>query len=447
MSSQGSQWLTEQPVLRALVGGFGLVVILLGLAGLVAIRGTRAIEDDTARVVREQLVIARLLNDVQAEQNTLAAVLHQVAHMPDTMNREQLLESLGNADRALTRIAASAATTPESGQWRDLEMTVRQFSGGVLRAIRKGGKVPPEELALLFDRHDEVVRVEQELLDLSERRISDTEQNIEVESQQLANQSRLLLGACFALALLCAVLTVTFARRSIRRMEWQATELNRVSWHMLQGQEAAARRFSHELHDELGQALAALKANLSSASTPAAWKARRADCLHVVDDAIANVRELSQLLRPVILDDFGLEAGLRWLVDRFGERTGIETNYSSSFHHRLPEETETHLFRITQEAFTNVARHSGATHVSVELRSVGDKVNLFIEDNGRGLNTSSTSPEASLGMTGMRARAAQMRGELTLSRPTGGGLRIGVTVPWVHPQEEYAEQENPHPVS
>jgi len=76
---------------------------------------------------------------------------------------------------------------------------------------------------------------------------------------------------------------------------------------------------AREIHDELGQALAALKANLNVNRLE--WDARRIDCLQLVDDAIANVRELSQLLRPVILDDFGLDASLRWLTDRFGERT------------------------------------------------------------------------------------------------------------------------------
>jgi signal transduction histidine kinase len=198
---------------------------------------------------------------------------------------------------------------------------------------------------------------------------------------------------------------------------------------MLEGQEAAARRFSHELHDELGQALAAIKANITS-SDPNDWKTRRIDCLQVVDDAIANVRELSQLLRPVILDDFGLDAGLRWLADRFGERTGLDTTYESTFHDRLPEETETHLFRITQEALTNVARHSGATRVAVALYALNGGVQLSVEDNGHGL-TPSSHKESSLGLTGMRARASQAGGEMALSTPNGGGLRILVSVPRV----------------
>src|SRR5690348_17250079 len=94
---------------------------------------------------------------------------------------------------------------------------------------------------------------------------------------------------------------------------------------------------------------------------------------------------MSQLLRPTILDDFGLEAGLRWLCDGFGARTGIAVELHSTHSGRLPEETETHLYRIAQEGLTNVARHSGAKHVTLKLEPRGDAIHLSIEDDGRGL--------------------------------------------------------------
>jgi len=153
-----TKWLTERPVLRSLIGGFALVVILLGLADVAAVRGTRAIEDDTRQVVREQLVMARLLTDVQAEQNTLAAVLHQMAHMPEAINRESLLRSLENADVQLGRSARAAASTPEAQEWRVLEKTVREFSADVARVIREQQQASPETLSRLIARHDEVVR-------------------------------------------------------------------------------------------------------------------------------------------------------------------------------------------------------------------------------------------------------------------------------------------------
>jgi signal transduction histidine kinase len=203
---------------------------------------------------------------------------------------------------------------------------------------------------------------------------------------------------------------------------------------MLEDQEATARRFSHELHDELGQSLTAIKTNLTAldAASGQLDRGRLADCLTLVDEAIGNVRQMSQLLRPTILDDFGLEAGLRWLADGFSARTGIEVNLESSINGRLPDETETHLFRIAQEALTNVARHSGAKHVRIQLASIGDQVALTIRDDGRGLPPASAAAPANgrgLGMIGMRARARSAGGDVTFRADPGAGVLIEVRVP------------------
>jgi signal transduction histidine kinase len=212
-------------------------------------------------------------------------------------------------------------------------------------------------------------------------------------------------------------------------MEWQAAELGRVSFHMLEDQEATARRFSHELHDELGQSLTAVKTNLTALeSNGQVNHARLEDCLRLVDEAIGNVREMSQLLRPTILDDFGLDAALRWLCEGFGSRTGIEVRCDSHFTGRLPDETETHLFRIAQEALTNVARHAGAKHVQVELAAGEGAVRLAIQDDGAGLPPEPANPRG-LGMIGMRARAGSAGGEVTVRSRPGEGVLIEVRVP------------------
>jgi len=194
---------------------------------------------------------------------------------------------------------------------------------------------------------------------------------------------------------------------------------------MLEDQEAAARRFSHELHDELGQSLTALKANLAAIDGNSA---RVADCVHLVDEAIGNVREMSQLLRPTILDDFGLAAGLRWLCEGFGQRTGIDVTCEVPFAGRLPDGAETHLFRIAQEALTNVARHASAKHVRLRLEQADGLVSLRISDDGRGLSGSPDNPRG-LGLIGMRARARSAGGDMEIRSRPGEGVLIEVRVP------------------
>ncbi|MEJ7605124.1 MAG: histidine kinase [Bryobacteraceae bacterium] len=198
--------------------------------------------------------------------------------------------------------------------------------------------------------------------------------------------SLVLLGMALATALAGAVLTARIVNQMFRRQQWQTSELSRLSSRAMADQEETARRFSRELHDEFGQTLSAIEANLVTMhNTQQYHPVRMEDCLALIKHAIENTRDLSQLLRPSILDDFGLNAGLRWLADVFSQRTDIQVDYASSLADRLDDETETQLFRIAQEALTNVGRHANATAVEMQLTSAADHVILTVSDNGEGI--------------------------------------------------------------
>ena len=127
-----------------------------------------------------------------------------------------------------------------------------------------------------------------------------------------------------------------FVNRMFRALRWQAAELPGLSSRTMADQEDTASRLSREMHDHFGQTLSAIEANLVAMQNARAFHpGRMEDCLGLVKDAVENVREVSQLLRPSILDDFGLDASLRWLADSFAERTGNNVRYSSSFTGRL----------------------------------------------------------------------------------------------------------------
>lgn len=421
--------ITQRTVVWGLAAGFALVVVLLGLAGLVAMRDSREIRKSAALLVREQLLVAHLLHEVQAEEDALALILHGLVRTSGKLDRAACLRDLEKADRAVARLAQEASRTPQAGQWQVLAQKTKAFTTTTREALNHAEGMPKDTLDQLFSSHDGVVRLIHELILLSTEHLEQTDQHMGRQLQELANESAVLLSSCFILATLCAAGTISFVRHSIRQIEWQTNELNRVSWHMLQSQEQTARRFSHELHDELGQSLAAVRANLTS-GTLDDREERRADCVNLVDQAIANVRELSQLLRPVILDDFGLDAGLRWLVEKFGQRSRMRVNYDSNLDVRLDSELETHLFRIAQEALTNVARHSGAGTVRVLLEMSEGQVRLVVEDDGCGLAPGAREgSRSSLGLIGMRARARQAGGDLQLVSSQPKGLRVEVNVP------------------
>jgi signal transduction histidine kinase len=415
-------------IFRVLIGGFSIVIALLVAAGAIVVNSARSVKENAAALVAQQLTSTRLMEQVESEQQALNAVFYKLTRDPEQLDRGRIIAELDAADLRMRRILGEGESRADQQQWDELRQASASFSAEARRLLSEPDVTSYSSRDLLR-RHEEATAIIGKLVASGYQRALAAQREIERRSGRLAKESLVLLGGCLAAALICSWLTVRIAAELFRKVEWQAGELSRVSWHMLENQETTARRFSHELHDELGQSLAAVKANLAAYAGPDG--ARIEDTRRLVDEAIRNVRELSQLLRPTILDDFGLDASLRWLSERFAQRTGLEVVYNSEFQERLADETETHFFRIVQEALTNVARHSGATRVAIELRRDKDRICLSLEDNGRGLETSKNGGSNGMGMTGMRARARSAGGEMSVRSKPGEGVRIEVWAPGV----------------
>lgn len=419
----------ERRLLRGLFTGFAAVIGLLGLTGLFATRGSSRIQDEAAQLAREQRLVTRLFRGVEHEQAALSAVLRHLAQpAPDRQAGHRLLAQLEAGTADLMQIAEQGRASLPDAPWAELRLAVERFRADARRLLQAEGAYTAAELAGLFVEEQRVATLFSQLLESRIDHLNAHERDIERQSHRLASTSAALVGAGFVLSVVCAVASLRGVRSNIRRIEWQADALNTVSWHMLGHQEAAARRFAHELHDELGQSLAAVRAAISRTSNGLDPDVRN-NALQQVDSAIANVRDLSQLLRPVVLDDLGLEPALRWLVEGFSERTGIRAEFTSQLGRRLPDTVETHVFRIAQEALTNIARHSHATRFTMDLRLEHDELVLVLEDNGIGLQSSRNDPKPSLGVIGMQARARQCAGELRLEPAHGHGLRLVLRIP------------------
>jgi signal transduction histidine kinase len=423
------QQITHENIFRVLLLGFMLIILLLIAAASISVQSIRSIIENAADLVNQELVANRLIDDIQKEQVALSAVFLKLSRDPDVVDREKVLSELDAADKRMDEIGQSVAGTPEAPLWSELKRSSGAFSQEARRLLsdENASSLLSRDL---FRRHLEALSIVARLAAANHNNASNARQEIDRRARELTERSALLLGACLLLALICAILTVRMVLDLIRRMDRQSSELSRVSWHMLENQETTARRFSHELHDELGQSLTALKANIHALdSRDGVERGRVEDCLCLIDEAISNVRELSQLLHPTILDDFGLDAAIRWLSERFTQRTGIEVDYRSDFDLRLPVETETHLFRICQEALTNVARHSQATGVQIRLHDRNGRLELSISDNGRGLPDGAAAEQQGLGLVGMRARARSAGGALRFRTGEGKGFTIDIEVP------------------
>ena len=150
----------------------------------------------------------------------------------------------------------------------------------------------------------------------------------------------------------------------------------------------------------------------------------------MVDDLVKSVRRIATELRPPILDQLGLPAAVEWLAQDFSRRTGIVcATAMHPLHTDITADLATALFRIVQEALTNVSRHAGARNVTIELDTKSDCVTLEINDDGRGITESRASGPASLGILGMRERAAALGGVLEVTPRDGGGTRVAAWFP------------------
>jgi len=434
---------SEEALVAVLVSGFGLIVLLLLAVGITSVRSLRSIERGVGDVVDEFERTVVLVEELRHEQAALTAILDRLTREPDVLDPERIQADLDNTTQRIGQLADELEASGLAVPIAALQQSVAQFAQEA-RALLETGEASVSSFQRLFAEHQRVSSIIWQMLRVAHAQAQASEQELRGRSEQLLSQASILLGACFLLAISSAFLTVRFASRLLNQMESQRTELARVSWQMLHNQEQVASRLSHELHDELGQTLTALKLNLVSATRdPASAGEWLRDSLQLVDEALSRVREFTHLLRPPILDDFGLPAALRWLGERFQERTGIQVDVRAGLSQRLSEEVETHLFRIAQEALTNAARHAGASRVQIDLQEQNGQVRLAIEDNGRGLPEPLRGHEG-LGLVAMRARARVMNGRLHLHSKPGAGLRIEVVIPRVvATDEEPTGQEDP----
>jgi signal transduction histidine kinase len=417
----------EGDSLRILVAGFGLTILLLCGSAYLAIlemgKGTARIMG----IAHEQQIVDKLIDDIQEQEAGLSSLFYSIAKSNTPEDRDRLLSQIASAEQGIQRTFSAATDHGNGPQWERVRNAVGRFTSELRAAVR----VPAESGGLsdsLFTAHQVLVR---ELTDLVSANYQAAIEATTREESHRAERLRfvlMLLALAVFVSIVCAIRSVQGTGRVIRRARWQARELSRLSGHVLETQDTVVRRISRELHDEFGQILTAIEANLAAISPASlAQQAQIEDCVLLVKDAMSNVRELAQLLRPSILDDFGLTAGLQWLADSFRQRSGIEVTLRIDYEGRLPEETETHLFRIAQEALTNASKHSGATRVDIRMREHLGRLELSIADDGRGLRPREEGRQG-FGMMGMRERMRAANGELHI-RSTSNGLTIVAEVP------------------
>ena len=234
------------------------------------------------------------------------------------------------------------------------------------------------------------------------------------------------------------LMDVTERRIAEERLTQSAEELRALSERLRIVREEERTRMAREVHDEVGQALTALRMDVAwmerrlaaGEGERAGLEAKLAAMSELIDTTLDAVQRIATELRPGVLDELGLEAAIEWYVREFGGRTGIVCGFHSELDGSVPDSgRSTAVFRILQEALTNVARHSGATEARIELSSDGDRLRLEIQDNGRGIPENRLESSGSLGLVGMRERARALGGDVQIRGAPLRGTTVTLMIP------------------
>jgi len=226
---------------------------------------------------------------------------------------------------------------------------------------------------------------------------------------------------------------VTQRQQQVRAQARHREELRLLSASVVEAREEERRRIARELHDELGQRLTALKMELSSLGPAAARRvgdSRVAGMLEMIDDTVAAVRRIAADLRPMMLDDLGLNAAIEWLARDAARRMGVHIGvWLADEDPPVAEGAAIALYRMVQEALTNVARHARATEVEIAMHQQDGELVLVVSDNGVGFPAAGLQTAGRFGLLGIRERAYMLGGRIEVDNVPGGGGRLTVHLP------------------
>jgi PAS domain S-box-containing protein len=228
---------------------------------------------------------------------------------------------------------------------------------------------------------------------------------------------------------------VTERKEAEEKLNTSYEQIRSLSEHLTNVREVERKHIAREIHDELGQELTVLKMDVGSLVkklplTDDIMRKRLASFSGLIDNIVQSVRRIASELRPSLLDDLGLTAAIAWHMEEFEKRSGIKSHFKEPKDEWiLPDPVKINLFRIVQEATTNIGRHSNATEVHVNLEHNDHSIVLRVFDNGVGFNAETICKGNTLGILGMRERASIVGGKLEIKTAPGNGTEIFVSVP------------------
>jgi signal transduction histidine kinase len=423
-----------------------LIGLLVTLAGVVAvswyvsrqISGLRALQVDLGeRNRKDTLQLLRIQNDLNSIALAMRDMLDNDSGYPLTAwtaQFDRIRADLEDALRLEEQVAV-ARRTPE--QSRYLASSMSQFWDAADRMFalaRSGGE---EEARVqvrvsLQARQAALSTAVARLLVENNEREEQTARRVQAIYDDVQRQVNWFLGGTLTAILLTSLYLISANRRIFAELERLSERRREIAQQLIATREATLQHVSRELHDELGQVLTAMGSMVGRAGRQVPEDSPlRADLWEVreiAQGALEKVRALSQTLHPSMLEEAGLEKTIEWYLSTVERQLGLQVAYERTGSGPPVGDTiNIHVYRVLQEALNNVARHSGAARAWVRLRLDDDRLQLEVEDRGRGI--SSSRFRRGLGIVTMRERAELLGGTIELDRVPEGGTLVRLTIP------------------
>jgi signal transduction histidine kinase len=433
----------------ALIAGFGSMMILTGILGFSQIRRTTESQMEFAAAQQSYAASEDLLSQIRSDLYRINLDVRDYLLDRDAANaadlkqqvlatRQRILSSLDQLKPRHSAAGGADALEALRNEVEDYIVWLRpplEWSPEVKNALAGTytRNVLLRRRSLIGSLSKRLQDINVENLRLAQRRLNDSQREFRYWLRRLT-YSVLILSA------IVAILSVWWIFRLERRARAAETELRQLSQKLVQTQEAERKALSRELHDQVGQMLTALRVEISNlgrigASDPERLQVHVTQAKQVAEGAMKTVRDLAMGLRPSMLDDLGLGAALGWQAREFSRLNGVPANLKLAGPlDSLSEQARTSLFRIVQEALTNITRHAKATRVDISLLATDDMVQLKVVDDGAGMDPAAAR-RTGLGLLGMEERVRELHGELNIESTVGHGTVLQVSIPVLTPKE------------
>ncbi len=431
--------------------GFGGLLALMSATGFDSLRALYRLEAGHARITRDYLERRHALERIRSQLFLAGAAVREFLTEPDAGEAGQRRSEILRLKQEIERDIHSYSSQPredERALLTDLRSGVQKYFDSAAPALgwseaqrRTDGyeflrtRVAPQRRAL--------ARIAAQIGDANDAALDAGNHRAAALFTAFRGRMTLMFGATLGLGVLLAGLSAVSivrleneARLRYREAAAARSELQELSARLVEAQEEERRAISRELHDETGQALSAVLVDLSNLATgipreDSGTHARLETMRKLVQATLDSIRNISLLLRPSMLDDFGLAPALEWQAREAARRSGIRVEVDArQAPEDLPEELKTCVYRVVQEALHNCARHSGAGAAEVTVRTAQDALHLQIADDGRGFDASRTR---GLGLLGIEERVRRLGGALQVQSQPGRGTRLTIALPLAAP--------------